>query len=359
MKTMPEAPKCEVICQSLSRHLTPLHTGLHLLRRAGRIRLVQRCVPPPAALSHAIRSLEISEASLDIRVNDRWLLRYDMHDSAEVPAANVEGCDVYFKRSCRLADLNLPDNLRYRVRPLGLYFPVLPDQACRLALARALVLSRSWRKRLGEIAAAAGIRCRQSAIPRLGDVERLPNPAWEEGILFFARAWNPQDFADSRRAEILSLNEFRAGCVRELRARLGSAFSGGLADDAFALRQYPDAVIANPSGARQQAYLARMTHCRAGVATRGLHDSIGAKLAEYVASARAWISEPLTHDLPSLLEPGRHYLPFSTPAEAAAQGHRLLSDPALAKMMMTENWSYYRTWSAPDVQLWRTLLHVL
>ncbi len=87
------------------------------------------------------------------------------------------------------------------------------------------------------------------------------------------------------------------------------------------------------------------------VYTRGLHDSLAFKLAEYLAAGVCIVSDPFKHRLPVDLVPGVHYLPFTTHDECIRQCRRLLDNPTEAQRMRAANVRYYRDWVEPQAHI--------
>jgi hypothetical protein len=84
------------------------------------------------------------------------------------------------------------------------------------------------------------------------------------------------------------------------------------------------------------------------VATTGLHGSTGWKLAEYVAFAKAIVSERLVYEVPGAFAPGRNYIEFTSPEECLNGAVRLIEDGALRQQLMQNNAAYYRDYLRPD-----------
>ena len=94
-------------------------------------------------------------------------------------------------------------------------------------------------------------------------------------------------------------------------------------------------------------------------ATTGLHGSVGWKFAEYVAFAKAIVSEPLNCEVPGDFKPGQNYLTFRSPTELVEQASTLFSDNALRHALMTNNARYYLGYVRPDALVLNSLLAAL
>jgi hypothetical protein len=156
-------------------------------------------------------------------------------------------------------------------------------------------------------------------------------------------------------AQIEQLNEMRAGCIRSLRKEFGPRFHGGFEHTEYAVRKYGDALAGRASDTRKNSYLRLLRDYPIGVATTGLHGSIGWKLAEYVATSRAIVTEPLRSLVPGPFDCPVNYLTFRTSAECVERVAGLLEDREARERMMDANRVYYHEWLRPDSLVKRTL----
>jgi hypothetical protein len=88
---------------------------------------------------------------------------------------------------------------------------------------------------------------------------------------------------------------------------------------------------------------------------RGLHDSVGFKMAEYLAASRAIVGHRPDSLLPRALVEGGNYLEFRHAEECVAQCDRLLRDRDLADAMRRSNWDYYIDQVEPSALLMRRI----
>ena len=91
----------------------------------------------------------------------------------------------------------------------------------------------------------------------------------------------------------------------------------------------------------RRSFMKLLKNSLIAVATTGLHNSIGWKLPEYLASAKCIVTEPLQYELPTPLEENRNYLTFRTPEECVAACETILDSAQLAKEMRYNNYNYY------------------
>lgn len=320
--------------------------GFVLLDRAGVVDLDLRYRPDLAAVHP---SASIVEAVVDGRavvaydLEDAYILDWDTRDAY---LATVGHC---FKRSFD-AEQHAASPHAARIRPLGLVY----DVTARRPYIRELGARQAVKRALGA-----------DLTPYWWRFEDVPRPVRGARVLFAARVWDPagepgEYVGDSTmaREDREPLNELRAACVRRLRREFGSAFVGGLAPTAYARAVFPDCV-ADRSVTARPAFLALVRQADVCVATRGLFGSNGFKLGEYVAAAKAVVSEPLRYTVPGDFGAGRNYLRFGDADECVEQVAALVADPDRAYAMRTANYRYYHEHVRPDRMVLNTLMVAL
>ena len=344
---------CELLLSGDGRHLKQVVTGFHELAAAGVITLKAREY-------HATR---IGESAVVRALVDGLHVLYDEGDGSD-PRREVQDeldvVDHYFKRTLdRTLVAAWPTTMR--VWPLGLNYAVTsPSNSWSWGTRplHARRLAKSVTRRVTGVASRAGIRDRR--ILEIRDFEWLPIPSEQPTALFMTRTWWPQAGAsDSAFEESAKRNETRAACIRAARREFGSRFYGGFADDEFARREYGDCLVTEGAGRTTRELLRRARAADICVTTTGLQGAIGWKMAEYVASSRAIVSESVVTELPGGFSAGVNYLEFTTVDGFVAAVDRLLSDATLRLAMMRANWSYYHSWVRPDALVLNTLLTVL
>ena len=146
----------------------------------------------------------------------------------------------------------------------------------------------------------------------------------------------------------------RAACIRALKEQFGDQFVGGLYPSREAKQDFPDLVLTNEEIYKYR-YLQTVKNSQICIATRGLNGSIGWKLTEYVAAAKAIVSESLLYQVPGEFLPGKNYLEFSSPEECVRNVQRLMDEPELRYSLMKNNFDYYHAYVRPDVLVWNTI----
>ncbi len=173
-------------------------------------------------------------------------------------------------------------------------------------------------------------------------------------ILFMCRLWdekgteikNSEDLALERK----QINETRINIIRTLKRKYGSYFTGGVEDSEVSRELCPDLILSRKITNRRN-YMRIMRESAICIATTGLHQSIGWKFAEYVASGKAIVSEPLKYDVIGDLKSGENYLTFSTTKECINAVDKLLLNAELYDSMCKANQTYYYNYQRPDKQM--------
>lgn len=351
---------CRLLYRSTSPHLQQLYTGLLCLHRNGVLRLSQRRRRTPIRYeSDATHLRDAGHAHLNLILNGGLRLHFDTHDAADIATGELEDCDFYFKRSYSSAHAGrLPRHQAQKVRPLGLNYRVLPDCIDHFAIRRALLRpdpagSPSSSRMLLE---AVDHRNRLAFRPRLALMQEDPAPSRDARALFLVAAYDPASpqLGEHEIEDRIRINESRASCLRLLKAELGERFTGGFVPTSFTQFRYPE-LVAPRDWVYQQRYLAAVRAHPVCIATTGLHRSIGWKLAEYIAFARAVVTEELQFEVPGELAAGRNYVSFGTQEECVQATVMLLRDSELRAHLMHSNAAYYRTWLRPDALVMNAL----
>jgi hypothetical protein len=255
----------------------------------------------------------------------------------------------------------LPPELRRKVRPLGLNYSLFPDGVDRFGLVRSLRLARG-RQKLTEAARSLALSDPFAFTPRVGVMWSPLDDRAVPRALFMTRAFDPDDQtgrAQEKRNQREWLNDERAQLIRVLRRELGERFYGGFTHTAHAVRRYPDLLVGDAARGSKGGYIAHQHSFSIGVATTGIHESIGWKFAEYVAFAKAIVAEPLRYSATGDLVPGRNYLEFRSLDECVQHVVQLLEDAGLRQTLMANNAAYYQAYLCPDVLVMHTLAAAL
>jgi len=354
---------CQLCSHSNCTPLQQLYTGFRLLHRRGIIKLEQTIVREEIRNAHAPQHVQYARyAHLRVVVNKRVNVHYDVHDSREIDEEYLDKSDFYFKRSYSSSYLNGLGKNRNKVRPLGLNYLVYPDSSDRFALPRVFMPDPEKKEKLREVLRATGLARRLRFSRTVSALQALPDHDAPSRILFMTGVWDPHDEPERAQHKIderIWINETRARCIALLRREFGDRFYGGLIHSEFARRNYPDALLPDNSQTESRPYFDLLKRHPICLATTGLHGSIGWKFAEYVAFARAIVSEKLNFEVPGRLAPGVNYLEFQSPEDCVTQASRLFSDRQLRNSLMDANARYYQSHLRPDMLVLNTILAAL
>jgi len=193
---------------------------------------------------------------------------------------------------------------------------------------------------------------------RSTDFEYPPILSAEPRVLFITRLWNPDDTDQEHlKEERIRLNQTRIVCIRACMKTFGKRFLGGLVQDKFSEAQAPDLILPKEL-TQKEKYVSNLHDHDICVATTGLHNSTGWKFAEYVASSRAIVSEPLHYEVPGNLVPNKNYLEFRNEEYLLSAIEYLITNPDKLQDMMRCNHQYYNDYLQPEKLVLNTLKQV-
>ena len=342
-------PQCVLLART--DHCSQVYAGFSMLAEAGVIWLRQRLAKPHCP-------------PLEVIVNDSTKICYDVFDGGQIPyRAALESCDYYFKRSFLQSEV--PAAYRDKVFPLGLFYPVFPDQVDRYQLQRCLFLGGGTGARLKMLLRlvldGVGLGSLLPGFtPTTSRLHQLPRPTKRPRVIFMARAWDPDAPEVSGKPELQEerhrINVARVRFIELLRKEFGDRFTGGLAHDDFTVRKFKQVLVPDARMASRSNYLTALREHSIGIATVGLHGSIGGKLGEYVAFSKAVVSEPLPFELPGQFSKNVHYLEFQAEDDLVNQVARLSEEEDTRNCMAQANLEYYLGFLRPDQLVKNTLI---
>jgi hypothetical protein len=334
-------------------HLMQLYSGFFELQRKGIINLKIKPVPRNGDALSIVSAL----------INRKHRVIYDTLDGltwipGDVPVnlehfKNTYNVDFYFKRSFTpLLRENSPANCK--VYPLGLNYNVQPDK--NLFRYSGSVNDKfkyfiKTNKLLKKVSSKTFFYER--------DFEHYPIKPKEKNILFLTRLWDPGDAKSQRSVELRTrINKTRVDAIRRCRKEYGSQFTGGVSEEKFATKNYPELIMTGNLTSKAN-YLEAVKKHAICIATTGLHNSIGWKMAEYVAASRSIVSEPLHFNIPGNFSEGQHYLEFETADQLIEKIGLLRDNEELMLGMMKDNFYYYNNFVKPENLVLNTLITVL
>lgn len=188
---------------------------------------------------------------------------------------------------------------------------------------------------------------RARAFPNLIDYEIATEK--RPVVLFQVAGWAPEQTRDPQTGA--AVNAARAGLIAALREHLGPRFVGGFTRSAFTERAYPHLVSDQPQS--RADYVALIRSSAVAVSSVGLHGSNPWKLAEYLATGAAIVSEPLRYALPESLDGTARF--FSSVDACVEACDALLSDDDARHAAQMHAADYWQRYARPDVLLRRRL----
>jgi hypothetical protein len=352
-----EKVHCRLIVHSNSWHLQHLYTGFFLLSKLGLIYLKQTIITPKVLNNPQIQpSRDTLLSHLDVVLNGKKVVHYDTHDGYRIHEQSLRRSDYYFKRSLsRTYVANMLEGGN-KVRPLGLYYPVFPCTLDFYSVQRNFLLGKGIHRLSGFKTHGAFSSFR--FLPNISNTWSVPDYDLDPKILFMVRAWDPMGLLGGPIDKIQErerINEMRTNCIKLLRTEFGNKFYGGFIHTDFAKRRYAEYLMPDNTCSIKRNYFNLLRTYPICVATSGLHRSIGAKFAEYIAFSRAILSEKLNYEVPGDLLSEKNYLEFQSPEECVSNAVRLFSDKQLRNELMRNNQLYYHFYLRPDSQVLRTI----
>ena len=330
-----------------SPHLSQLYDGFLSLAKKKIITLTVK------------KLLHTKAPLLKVLVNKKTALIYDMLDGLNWIDGSIEDnlnycanhlhADFYFKRSFTHAfsDFFSTQHSRY---PLGLNYDLTPSSILTGSCAEHTkeLLRKLWVKKI----------MGKNAFMH-EDFECSPNLSKSPKILFNVRLWDPtKESSLLVKQDYESVNNARIMLIRTCKKEFGDIFSGGVEPSPYSKHVCKDLLL-SPQEAKRNRYLDRVKNHDIGIATTGLHGSIGWKFGEYVAASRAIVSEPLNTVLPGNFAAGKNYLAFTTADELIGRIDYLLTHKEEMLAMMQNNYRYYHSFLRPDKLVLNTLVFVV
>lgn len=335
--------------------ISRLITGFYLLDKSRQL----NCVFIENNNIIDIPSEDIVEARIDGK-----RIAFDMGDRSMLNHAMgvryLQEVDMYFERSHEPKLKNaLPFDVQWKVRPFGFnYYTTYPGNP----------VDNSPHTVTQKLKNAARII---SGYRRCTYVDAFEKKADYKSsdlkIIFAARLWDPseivldknlpRDILDYRKHMIEErniINRDRIEIIRALKKEYPNAFSGGIQESTYALKQCPD-IILPLALTRKKVYINNMQNADICVGSTGLHRSIGWKTGEYIASSRAIVAERLQYHVPGDFEEGTNYIPFDNAQACIDAVHRLYNDPDAVYRMKKANELYYSQYLRPEKQITNAL----
>lgn len=287
-----------------------------------------------------------SRSHILVECNDVRII-YDLDDGYNIDAIkkDITLCDYYFKRSfstIRNKEIGL-DVYGSKCQPLGFNYDVsLPGKLYGVnnsifnpQNSLHLILSQCVKRVIH--------------LNKPENFEEVPSYKVDSGkpmILFSTRLWEGE--------ENYGINTMRIGIIRALKEKYGNTFRGGLTDSALS-RQMASDLIISKLYTHKYSYLRRLHSSDICIASTGLHESIGWKTGEYVASSKAVVCEKLNYEVPGDWMKNKNYIEFDSVESCVSAVDYLVNNPDQIVAMQNANREYYLQYLKPDVLVANTL----
>ena len=191
--------------------------------------------------------------------------------------------------------------------------------------------------------------------PSLANFEYLPYPSNDIKVLFMVKLWSPDETSIGKyKDERYRLNQDRIKLLRACKSEFKESFMGGIIADEYSKRVAPDLVL-SPSITQKESFLRLVKEASICIATEGLHGSTGWKFAEFLASSKAILTEPLKYQIPGDFKEGKNFLTYKNEIELVECINKLKNDRHLLNQMMFDNFQYYQAYVRPDMLVLNTL----
>jgi len=360
--------QCVVIVNSNSRHIQPMLAGFNILSR-NKIITLMSAFPGNfykyKGRAYPVEKLKVDDVHFDVVINETVIIHYDLSDSNHINEEALEQCDLYFKRSFNLDKVEsikskVGQSICAKILPLGLYFLGVDNEFDCFSLSRSLKFS-GLATTFKEVIKQLDKKNRFMYTPRLKFFEQIPILAKNPRVLFLAKVWDPNydgeyQLSESDKIDRQEINEMRVNCIRLLKDNFGNSFTGGIERSDFSQQYCKELVIKDDKVTERSNYIRLMQAHDVCIATTGLHNSIGGKFAEYIASSKAIVTEPLFYKLPGALKDEDNYMEFSTIDGCITSVTKLMDDSDLRLKMMVNNYEYYHNYVRPDKQVHISLI---
>ncbi len=335
-----------IFYNSPQQHLTQAVTGFLLLKEQGKI-----------SLTIEYGKFKKHCDYLKVLVDGKLCI-YDMADSSIIKKELYNECDYYFKRMCLKTDLETYPKL----------FPYGFNYSCFTKGTGFLKMNLKIYpiKKMTEL-----LRITPFMGKFIGMTDTIEdnyyknyecNPAEKKPfIVFSARLWNPEKSnMEDLKEERIVINEERIDMITKLKANFGKNYIGGIYKNEFSAKRAAADVLISKEHYKKSVFIRTIKKSSIGIATPGLENSVGYKLAEYLASSMAILTHPHIKDFafPGDFSENKNYFCYQSANECVAIIKNLLSNDAVLKKMIANNNSYYGNYLSPDKLIENTLAKV-
>jgi hypothetical protein len=301
---------------------------------------------------------------LNFRNGSNKLLAFDFHDSNVFFSKEaLEKADFYFKRTYTEKEVRqISEKYAKRILSMGIPFMLRPDKILHFnklknlhfihSLKCNLKFDREIFKNFTTIIKRHMLQWQSFVKTRkLSEFENLIK-AKELTSVFYQKRFFPNE----RNEDTQLVHQQRIAIVRLLKKDFQKYFVGGIKEDKNLPEKFKD--CASSIEGSQNQFLKAMQECGICIYTRGLGNSIGWTLPEFMSQGKAIIAEKQKVIFPQPLIHGKHLLYFDTFEELNDMIQQLIDQPELVKELSKESRSYYDEFISPKVFLENILIQM-
>ncbi len=324
---------------SSNAHVAQIATGFLMLEEQGKINLT---LNEKYDSGYQYSNISLAEAY----INGKRVI-FDTEDGYwEYEPGGMEyylqRCDYYFKRSfSQVYNQQYSSELQSKIHPLGFnYYVTYSNNPIKYTDKYIVKNYKHYIKRL------AGLKMDSYFTPEV--FEAPPNKIEGEAkILFFVGLYEPNLGVEEKDKERVYINETRVNLVKKLQKEYGKFFTGGVQATEYAARYCPELIL--PKRITERGHYQKLIkNSDICIGTMGLHESIGWKTAQFVASSRGIVNEKFHYKVPGDFSDGKNYLAFDSIEQCIENVQRLFEDRELLYHMKEENYRYYQEYLRPD-----------
>ncbi|MEA3499543.1 MAG: hypothetical protein U9R41_00760 [Candidatus Marinimicrobia bacterium] len=343
-----------------SSHINQIFAGLSMLNKEGIIGIKSSRVDNSLQWKDTNKQhlLDKYKTQLNILLNNHIKIHFDMHDSYEIDKNQLNQCDFYFKRSYLKNYIRTIENSK-KIFAYGFNYRVLPSNIDLHFLKSKIYCSEKIREYMQSFKTVFDINNYSFFYPREKFLNSFPSLNKKPKIIFNVAAYDPyskKTRSKEKSEEFKKINNSRAEIINSMRKQFGNRFYGGFVHNKYSIKKYPNLLIPDKKNQVKKNYIKLLEKHPIGIASKGLHDSIGWKIAEYIAFSKAIVSEEMIYKVVGGFSDGKNYLQFNDKETLLSSSEKLLSDTDMRKKMMLNNYIYYQKYLRPDNLILNTFL---
>lgn len=345
---------CEIQLYSDSEHIQQLLTGFSILEKENFLSVkVSKHINYDANM-FGVRYLKVI-------FEQKIHVIYDMSDEKTLAYTHsLDSIDYYFKRSY---DFNYLSTLNFfdKIYEYGFNYLAYSNNSYWI---KRILWSGSFKRKLINIVRSQKFLSNSFNIQNAVNTshylnfEQKPLIQKKPKILFLTRTWKPDRMKDKeKKEERIEINTQRANIIRLLKKEFKNDFVGGFSEDDYTRKYFSDCIVPQEL-THKKNYLRILKDSSICIATKGLENSNGWKLAEYISASKAIVTEPLFFQVGKSFQKDKNYLTFKDHLECIDNVSQLQNDKNLRYEMMENNYRYYHSFLRPDSIILNSIMRI-